>query len=264
MELFAKSPFEPVTRHARKVHDVAAQVRPLMDAFLAEAWDQTQELYEQISRLEHQADEIKQEIQDHLLRSLFLPVDRGDILRFLREQDGIADSVEDLAVLVTMRRTTVPDAVKPRVRALVDQVLEAAIWLQFATVLGLPVSTTYSIVGAVVGFGLVSVGLGGIARWRIGSIVASWVISPVLGGAEPYQYVERVFGRLQLVTAAYVAFAHGANDVANALGPWPQSYRSRARASPKSPSAFRSRAGCWPRVAPGSWSGWRPWGTGSS
>lgn len=58
LELFAKSPFKPITRHARKVHDVAAQVRPLMDAFLAEDWDQTHELYEQISRLEHQADEI--------------------------------------------------------------------------------------------------------------------------------------------------------------------------------------------------------------
>ena len=35
----------------------------------------------------------------------------------------------------------------------------------------------------------------------------------------PYVYVERMFGRLQIATACFVAFAHGANDVANAVGP---------------------------------------------
>ncbi|MBI4539049.1 MAG: TIGR00153 family protein [Gemmatimonadetes bacterium] len=123
LELFAKSPFEPLTRHARKVYDVTGQVRPLMEAFLAENWERTREVYEEISHLEHQADEIKQEIRDHLPRSLFMPVDRGDILTFLREQDRIADAVEDVAVLLMMRRTTAPEEFKPRVRALVEQVL---------------------------------------------------------------------------------------------------------------------------------------------
>ena len=36
----------------------------------------------------------------------------------------------------------------------------------------------------------------------------------------PYEYVERIFARLQIATASYVAFAHGANDVANAVGPF--------------------------------------------
>ncbi len=184
--------------------------------------------------------------------------------------------------------------------------LAAAVWLQIATTFGLPVSTTHSIIGAVVGFGLVSVGMDGIDWVVLGQIVASWVVSPALGGflgfltfvvvrrrilqaddpveatvraspylvgvvgtilaltfvykalsnvisdphpfvtglaalgfggacglvargvvrperlealPEPYEYVERMFGGLQITTAALVAFAHGSNDVANAVGP---------------------------------------------
>jgi PiT family inorganic phosphate transporter len=184
--------------------------------------------------------------------------------------------------------------------------LAAAIWLQVSTKLGLPVSTTHSIVGAVIGFGVLAVGIHGVRWGQITEIVASWFISPLMGGAlafgiflgiralilrnpdpilatariapylvmavgtilaltftqkvlhnlmhdphptfvalfalaigglagvvskvlikvpevqagaDPYPYVERVFGGLQVVTAAFVAFAHGANDVANAVGP---------------------------------------------
>jgi PiT family inorganic phosphate transporter len=60
--------------------------------------------------------------------------------------------------------------------------LAAAIWLNAATMLGAPVSTTHSIVGGVLGAGIAAGGLG-IANWgTMGQIAASWVISPVLGG----------------------------------------------------------------------------------
>jgi PiT family inorganic phosphate transporter len=61
--------------------------------------------------------------------------------------------------------------------------LAAAVWLNIATAMGAPVSTTHSIVGAVLGAGIASSGLG-IADWgTVATIVASWVISPVMGGA---------------------------------------------------------------------------------
>lgn len=60
--------------------------------------------------------------------------------------------------------------------------LAAAIWLNIATALGAPVSTTHSIVGGVLGSGI-AVGGFAIANWsKVGMIAASWVISPVLGG----------------------------------------------------------------------------------
>lgn len=60
--------------------------------------------------------------------------------------------------------------------------LAAALWLNLATALGAPVSTTHSIVGAVLGSGVAAAGWD-IANWgTIGNIVASWVVSPLFGG----------------------------------------------------------------------------------
>jgi PiT family inorganic phosphate transporter len=61
--------------------------------------------------------------------------------------------------------------------------LAAALWLNLATALGAPVSTTHAIVGGVLGAGIAAGGWG-IADWHVvGQIAASWVISPLLGGA---------------------------------------------------------------------------------
>lgn len=62
----------------------------------------------------------------------------------------------------------------------------AGIWLQTASFFGWPVSTTHSIVGAVVGFGLVLGGFESIYWGKIGSIALSWIISPLLGGVLAY------------------------------------------------------------------------------
>ncbi|MCU7850809.1 MAG: inorganic phosphate transporter [Candidatus Thiodiazotropha sp. (ex Monitilora ramsayi)] len=60
--------------------------------------------------------------------------------------------------------------------------LAGALWLNLATAIGAPVSTTHSIVGGVLGAGIAAGGWG-IANWvKMGQIAASWVISPVLGG----------------------------------------------------------------------------------
>jgi PiT family inorganic phosphate transporter len=187
--------------------------------------------------------------------------------------------------------------------------LAAGCWLLLASKKGWPVSTTHSIVGAIVGFAIVGIGADSVHWGKVGTIVASWVISPVLAGviafvlfrsvqklildtdkpfenakryvpiyifivgfiislvtlvkglkhvgmhtttAENYFYaslvglvitaigvmvirkikmneslnkdfhyasVEKVFGVLMVVTACAMAFAHGSNDVANAVGP---------------------------------------------
>src|SRR5690606_3525198 len=61
--------------------------------------------------------------------------------------------------------------------------LAAAIWLTIASWRGWPVSTTHSIVGAVIGFALAAAGTEAVAWSKVLQIAASWVVSPVLGGA---------------------------------------------------------------------------------
>ena len=78
-----------------------------------------------------------------------------------------------------------PDLVADRdtfIWIMIAALLAAAVWLNFATAIGAPVSTTHSIVGGVLGGGVAAAGWG-IADWSVvGQIAASWVISPVLGG----------------------------------------------------------------------------------
>lgn len=60
--------------------------------------------------------------------------------------------------------------------------LAAGTWLLIASTMGWPVSTTHSIVGAIVGFGAIGIGVDAVHWEQVGSIVASWVISPILAG----------------------------------------------------------------------------------
>jgi len=124
--LFAKSPFSPLAEHAQRCHETVVLLRPLFEAFTEADWQGTQRVYEQISKLEHKADELKNDIRDGLPKSLFLPVDRGDVLTFLKEQDGIADRAEDVAVLLTMRNTPTPPAIKDGVFDFVDWVVQTS------------------------------------------------------------------------------------------------------------------------------------------
>lgn len=195
------------------------------------------------------------------------------------------------------------------VYGMLASLLAAGLWLLIATRYGLPVSTTHSIVGAIVGFTVVGIGIEAVQWGEIGSIALSWVMTPIIAGIlsyslfrsvqwlvldseDPYtnakryvpiyifmtglimslvimfkglkhvglnmstteclmiaiglgiviaiigtvlirrlqpkpdadihshyQNVELVFGVLMIFTACAMAFAHGSNDVANAIGP---------------------------------------------
>ena len=198
------------------------------------------------------------------------------------------------------------------VYGMLSALLAAATWLLIASIRGWPVSTTHSIVGAIVGFAAVGISVDAVEWGKVGKIAASWVVSPLLAGTMSFalfisvkklifdhentferarKYVpiymwmvgfmismvtlvkglkhigidfdlgmgskfanamvvsafvglvvaaigafllrkvkttgdinstdniERVFGVLMIFTACGMAFAHGSNDVANAVGP---------------------------------------------
>jgi len=123
-KLFAKSPFEPLYQHMLKVKACVDLVRPLMDAFLKGEQEKVKDVARKIFKAEHDADMVKKEIRSRLPKSILLPVARGDILRFLKEQDNIADSAEDLAALLILRKTTVPEELQEKLKIFVDRVLE--------------------------------------------------------------------------------------------------------------------------------------------
>lgn len=205
--------------------------------------------------------------------------------------------------------TLLADSPDLLVFGMMSALLAAGIWLLIATYFGWPVSTTHSIIGAIVGFAAVGISVDAVQWGKIWTIVASWVISPVTAGFisfwlfrsvqffifstdDPlanakrvvpfyiflvgfiiamvtftkglshvgldltfaqssaastgigiiamligikmikklqfkqsddknfhFTNVEKIFGILMLFTACAMAFAHGSNDVANAVGP---------------------------------------------
>ncbi|MDB2562774.1 inorganic phosphate transporter [Sulfurimonas sp.] len=70
----------------------------------------------------------------------------------------------------------------PFIWAMMAALLAAALWLNFATMMKAPVSTTHSIVGGVMGAGIAAAGFSIVSWTTMAKIAASWVISPVLGG----------------------------------------------------------------------------------
>jgi len=211
--------------------------------------------------------------------------------------------------IIDIEKAGFSDSPELLVYGMLSSLLAAGIWLLIASNYGWPVSTTHSIIGAIVGFAVVGISPDAVVWSQVGSIVASWVVSPMCSGIlafyifrsvqklildtdEPFlnakKYVplyiflvgfvigmvtlvkglrhvgleitfpqsaayavgigvvvmvggmlmlrriklvpaqhgtfhiasvERVFGVLMIFTACSMAFAHGSNDVANAIGP---------------------------------------------
>ena len=79
--------------------------------------------------------------------------------------------------------SSIADSPELLVYGMLASLLAAGIWLMIASTRGWPVSTTHSIVGAIVGFAVAGIGVDAVNWGKIGSIVASWLVSPLIGGA---------------------------------------------------------------------------------
>lgn len=125
-ELFGKSPFGPLVEHTKKVHECVKLVEPLLQALMKGDHEEIHRLQDEVSKLEYEADLVKHEIREQLPRRYFLPVDREELENFLRCQDKIADSVEDFAVILFIRKTEVHPDLKDDFTEFVEQVLKVS------------------------------------------------------------------------------------------------------------------------------------------
>lgn len=103
LNLFGRSPFAPLQAHMEKVSQCVHLLNDLFSYLEAKEYAEMGKVASHISELEHQADITKNDIRNHLPKSLFLPIDRGHLLEILSIQDRIADRAEDIAVLTTLK-----------------------------------------------------------------------------------------------------------------------------------------------------------------
>ncbi len=123
-DLFRKSPFDPLQEMMDKVVECADKLKPLFEAFARGDKERVARYVEEISHLEHEADQVKNRIRGSLPRGIFMPVSRMDLLEILANEDAIADASEDVAVLVTLKDIKILPEFENCVLSLVDRVLD--------------------------------------------------------------------------------------------------------------------------------------------
>lgn len=111
--LISKNPFASLKDHMQKTQLCVQKTKCIFEALFAEDKDNVLQLAKEISQLEHECDGIKQELRVQVAKSIFLPIDRRDLLQTLSNMDAIADSAEDVGVLLTMRWMHMPAELRP-------------------------------------------------------------------------------------------------------------------------------------------------------
>ena len=109
----------------RVVVHCADKVPDLFEALCAGDEKKIHEIRDEIFALENKADEIKNELRSHLPKTLFMPVDRRDILEILVLQDSIADTAQDIAGALIVRRPKVVDSIRSPLIDLTGRCLDA-------------------------------------------------------------------------------------------------------------------------------------------
>ncbi len=118
--LLRGSPFKPIQEHMSVVFSCVCLIPPLFDAVYREDTTQVLDFANQINKLETDADKLKSTFRLNMPKSLFLPVDRKDLLSLISDQDKIADSAEDIGKIFLCREMIVPEGIKD----LLDELLE--------------------------------------------------------------------------------------------------------------------------------------------
>lgn len=124
LKLFGRSPFAPLQTHMESVAKCVHSLVLLCEALEVKDYVRLEELANQISTLEHDADLIKNDIRNHLPQGLFLPIHRSNLLDILSLQDSIADQVEDVAVLVSLKPLEILPVLKEEFNLFVKKNIE--------------------------------------------------------------------------------------------------------------------------------------------
>lgn len=100
--LFGKSPFSPLQNHMKKVGICIKKLTEIFQEIENKNFDKIESLVSELSKLEHEADLTKNDIRNHLPKSLFLPISRAQFLDVLAIQDTIADKAEEIGNLLML------------------------------------------------------------------------------------------------------------------------------------------------------------------
>jgi predicted phosphate transport protein (TIGR00153 family) len=126
LQMFARSPFEPMQQHITKAQACALELTPFLQAAIAGDWDAAEAVQQRIAVLEDDADKLKSSIRRNLPNSVFLPVSRTDLLELVRMSDKIANVAKDISGLMLGRKMTPPAAISDRMLKFLEAALQTS------------------------------------------------------------------------------------------------------------------------------------------
>lgn len=126
-DLFRQSPFKLIQSHMRVVLECAQQIPPFFEAFTKNQQAAMDACQEMIFSKENEADAIKNNLREHLPKSLFMAVDRRDLLDLLQSQDAIADTAQDIVAIFMERRMELPQDMHAPMQELAAHCVEACL-----------------------------------------------------------------------------------------------------------------------------------------
>ena len=124
-KLFGKSPFKPLKKHMKIANECAMHMPSAIEAFFNGDKETLKEIKYSIFQLEDDADKILEEMQSRLPKSMFLPVDRGDLLEVMEVQELIADRTQDIIGLMIDLPMDVPEELQTPIIRLTNRVTDA-------------------------------------------------------------------------------------------------------------------------------------------
>lgn len=130
--IFGDSPVTPLQNHIDKVVSCVEQLPPYFEAVYANNWEQAAKVQKTLSNIEHDADNIKNKLRMHLPSSLFMPVDRRDVLEVLDLQDNIANKAKDISGLILGRKMSIPETLHDNYMKLLLRCIDATRQAKFA------------------------------------------------------------------------------------------------------------------------------------
>ncbi len=130
--IFGSSPVTPLQKHIDIVVLCVEELIPYFECVIKDDWDQAANTQAKVVQLEHDADEIKNELRLHLPTSLFMPIDRRDVLEVLEMQDHIANKAKDIAGLTLGRKMTLPKSISKAYMEFLKRCIDATRQAQVA------------------------------------------------------------------------------------------------------------------------------------
>ncbi|MFC2091279.1 TIGR00153 family protein [Elusimicrobiota bacterium] len=116
-----KSPFDGLVEHIEKVETGVLKFKEAVKAYLDRDYDAFDKLSDEVINIENEADRIKTDTRNHLHRGIFMPVDRGDFLSCLKQQDKILDACEDAVIWLQFRESHIDSNLKAKLLEYLDR-----------------------------------------------------------------------------------------------------------------------------------------------